>query len=261
MRRSRCAARLTVIAAAVGVLSYGYVSRATTESLPIPTTSLAHVAHHRGDHHPHKHKRRLPLREVRLVRHPDVDGDGHPDRVVLNYTQVSDAAIGQGRVTMRVDFRSGAAASVSRHVMFWTRTLSQPRLPFVGATNLDGRPGRELLLGDDQGAANVFFHVFTARHHRLVALAPPPGTDGGTANWNLGGSVGTGAQQFVCHRHSVRVVATRPAKSRRLQDQGLSHVTRTTSRWTAAGWRTTRVVHHVGTGKVASGACPGFEQF
>src|SRR6476619_3274403 len=78
------------------------------------------------------------------VARVDVNGDGTPDRVALVRRGGNRAE--HGSVTVRVKTSPTHVESARRRTFFWSGGLWQ------GAGALDGRPGRELVVGHAMGA-------------------------------------------------------------------------------------------------------------
>jgi hypothetical protein len=110
------------------------------------------------------------------VARVDVNGDGTADRVALVRRGGNRAE--HGSVTVRVKTSPTHVESARRRTFFWSGGLWQ------GAGTLDGRPGRELVVGHAMGAHAEFFWVFTWRHGRLVTLRAP----GGDPDWGVDGA-------------------------------------------------------------------------
>jgi len=151
----------------------------------------------------------------------DVNGDGVRDRVALARRGADGA--GSGSVTVRVQVGPGRVVSTTRRTFFWSGGLWQ------GAATLDGRPGRELVVGHAMGAHAEFFWVLTWRAGRLALLRAP----GGGADWGVDGAANDvlGWQRFT---------AAPPGQVRHLEGErqadGRMTGTVTTYRWTSGRW-------------------------
>jgi hypothetical protein len=102
----------------------------------------------------------------RVVARVDVDGDGRRDSVGVARPGGDTGR----RVVVRVRTGPDHIVSVRAPAEFW------PGSPWLGAAQLDGRPGAELVVAYTQGAHTDFFRALTWRAGRLVTLgAPGPG--------------------------------------------------------------------------------------
>src|SRR4051794_25507072 len=86
--------------------------------------------------------------KCRVVTHVDVNGDGHADTVAIARRGAEGAR--SGSVMVRVKTSPGRVVSASRRTSFWFGGLWQ------GAARIDGRPGRELVVGYTAGAHTLF---------------------------------------------------------------------------------------------------------
>ncbi len=158
----------------------------------------------------------------RVKAYADVDGDGTRDVVAL----ASRSAGTRRSVVVRVKTGPGRVVSVRRPAPYWPGRL------WHGVARLDGRPGREVVVGYTAGAHTLLFRALTWRAGTLTTLgAPGPGTA-----WAIDGalSVSLGWQRTagepvgtVRRRYAVRT--GNPASS---PFRG----TVTRYRWTAGGW-------------------------
>lgn len=151
----------------------------------------------------------------------DVNGDGVRDRVALARRGGDGAE--SGSVTVRVQVGPDRVVSTTRRTFFWSGGLWQ------GAATLDGRPGRELVVGHAMGAHAEYFWVLTWRRGGLAPLRAP----GGQADWGVDGAANDvlGWQRFT---------DAPPGEVRHLvgerQADGRMRGTVTTYRWTPARW-------------------------
>jgi len=151
----------------------------------------------------------------------DVNGDGVRDRVALARRGADGA--GSGSVTVRVQVGPGRVLSTTRPTFFWSGGLWQ------GAATLDGRRGRELVVGHARGAHAEFFWVLTWRHGGLALLRAP----GGQADWGVDGA----ANDVLGWQ---RLTDAPPGQVRHLvgerQPDGRMRGTVTTYQWTSGRW-------------------------
>ena len=160
----------------------------------------------------------------RVVARVDVTGDGAVDPVGVVRRGKSGAE--EGSVTVRVRKPGGHVVSATRKTEFWHGSVWQ------GAGRLDGRAGRELVVGRIQGAHAQFFTALTWRKGRLVTLdAPGRGRFWGidAAVWvSLGWQHRVGDPQGTIRKRS----AVREGEA----TQGPFRGRLTTFRWTWDGW-------------------------
>ncbi len=166
----------------------------------------------------------------RVVARVDVNGDGRRDAVGIARRGSSSA--GNGAVVVRVRTGTYRIVAARRPLDYWYGS------PWHGAASLDGRRGKELVVGHVAGAHTQFFWVLTMRAGRLVTLRAP----GGAPDWVVDGAYNVsrgwlrGADQRV--GTVVRRTADRNGTSRTF------HAVATTFRWTSGGWqRVRRTVH------------------
>lgn len=105
------------------------------------------------------------LDHCHVVARPDVTGDGERDTVAL--VRHGENGAERGSVTVRVRTAEGRVISTRRRTAYWHGALWQ------GAGLLDGRGGRDLVVGRTQGAHAQEFTVLTWRKGELVVLNAP----------------------------------------------------------------------------------------
>lgn len=105
------------------------------------------------------------IAHCRVVAHKDVDGDGRRDHV--GWVQRS-----QDVVVIRVRTGDGDLLRRRVDVRFWWGGGA-----WAGAAAVDGRRGKELLVGSTMGAHTPGYTMLTYRRGRLVVEAPPDGYD------------------------------------------------------------------------------------
>jgi hypothetical protein len=132
----------------------------------------------------------------------------------------------------------GPTRHFTTHVKAWRLgTASTSRLPWVGSKNLNGVPGREVVLGnDDSPASFVRYHVVQFDDGRLSAL-PSPSQYG----WWVGGVAALGGDGFTCRRHTVTTVDSTVHLGRhghRLHPYRTMLIRRW--QWSGTGWTLTR---------------------
>ena len=164
------------------------------------------------------------LRGCRVVARADVNGDGRRDAVGL--ARRGGGLGATGAVILRVRTAPHHVVQVRRRLESWTGS------PWAGVANLDGRRGKDLMVGRQMGAAARFYQSLTWRHGHLVLLdAPGPDRWWGTeqsatvrAGWLRRAADPAGSVR--------RRVATREGSSATSPYRGRV----TTYKWTAGGW-------------------------
>jgi hypothetical protein len=174
------------------------------------------------------------LPRCHVVTRTDVDGDGRRD-VVAIARRGADGAV-DGSATVLVRTSPSHVASATRGTFQWVGPL------WLGAAHLDGRDGRELVLGSSAGVHTRYFRVLTWRHGTLVTLRAP----GGAPTWIVdSGNAGVMGWQRTA-ADPVGLVRRRVAQT----DPATARVTGrvTTYLWSGQGWLRvrTRVVDPVG---------------
>jgi len=181
----------------------------------------------------------LARRATHLV---DVDGDARLDRVTISWAHLRDVVLGSGTAQLTVHFATGRVEAAGWRVDTWKDTRRRHSMPWLGATNLDGLPGDELLVGRDIGASNTFFKVFADDGRALRVLPPPPHSQG----WEIGGSVGTGTQVIGCPIGKVAVIDSLPHHPNRMLHRHDYLVSTTVYRWSWTHWHIVSRASHVG---------------
>jgi hypothetical protein len=116
------------------------------------------------------------VNRCRVVAHVDVDGNGTSDAVALARRGKNGGP--KGFVYVRVKTAANRIVAVRREAPYWYGPLWQ------GAAALDGRKGRDLMIGRTAGAHTQFFRALTWRGGRLTNLRAP----GGRLNWVVDGA-------------------------------------------------------------------------
>ncbi len=111
-----------------------------------------------------------------VVAHVDVDGNGTRDAVGL--TRLGRDGGPNGSLVVRVKLGAHRIVKARRQLTYWNGPV------FQGAAFLDGRKGRELVVGHTMGAHTQLFRALTWRKGRLVDLPAP----GGGLNWYIDGA-------------------------------------------------------------------------
>lgn len=190
-----------------------------------------------------------------------VDGRGGLDRITITALPgfVVTNGMGMGTIRVRVDFAGGHRfAEAVQPVSYYS--VRSPWTPWLGATNLDRRGGKEIVLGFSTGAHAQGFIAYTYRPNgELLPLRAPRRSE----SWFLNSSYGTGTSGWKCTRRGVQSRAVSPSGGRTVK------LTRIWYRIGRSGdWRRTkRVVRTVmvdaqgnppaRTGTYANFVCPG----
>ncbi len=116
------------------------------------------------------------VNRCRVVAHVDVDGNGAADAVALARRGRNGGA--KGFVRVRVKTAPHRIVTVRRDLPYWYGSAWQ------GAALLDGRKGRDLVIGHTAGAHTQFFRALTWRSGTLVDLGAP----GGGRDWVVDGA-------------------------------------------------------------------------
>lgn len=220
MRRKKLLAGLGVAAAALG-------------AAPVlaPTVASAAVQH-------------------RWVHHADVNGDGVTDRVVL--VADDDLVVRQGAGTghFTVRFELGGLDYVGErrmHVSYYYGGSNWT--PWFGATQIDHRPGKDVIVGFTSGAHTQVFHIVTL-HRGVMRTIEAPGKQ--PAQWALNSSAGTGAWGWRCTSDGVESRVVYPNR-----DLSRYHIDRSSYVRQGSDW--TRTSHFSDTVDAdANGAPPAY---
>jgi hypothetical protein len=124
-----------------------------------------------------------------------VDGKAGRDTVLITGgkdLRLDSFGMGTGHIRVRVQLANGRRIQSSRQFISYF-SVRQPWTPWVGATNLDHRGGKEILLGFSTGAHTQLFTSLTYRAGRLRPLHAP-----GSSSWMVNSSVGTGSSGWRC---------------------------------------------------------------
>jgi hypothetical protein len=158
--------------------------------------------------------------------HVDVNGDGRRDAVGI-------ATRGHGAhqiVVVRVRTARRQIDSVRYHMPFWEGS------PWQGTATLDGRPGREIVVGRTMGAHAQLYRALTWRRHGLTQLDAP----GRGGSWWIDAAVWISRGWKRPTNAPAGVVRLRHAE--RIGDyKSPFHGTVSTYRWSEGSWDRTRL--------------------
>lgn len=182
-----------------------------------------------------------------VVARVDVDGDGQRDTVGLARRGADGAK--RGAALVRVRTADGRTLSTTRRTEFWFGPLWQ------GAAALDGRPGKDLVVGRTTGAHARLFQVLAYRAGavgKAASLQPVQAPGKGTF-WYVDRAVWISAGWKTTTDDPPGVVRKRLAMRQGSASEGPFEGRVTTFRWTAAGWQrlAVRKVHDMGDLQVA----------
>lgn len=105
------------------------------------------------------------LRGCHVMARADVNGDGRRDVVAL--ARRGGRAGARGVLILRVKVGPARVVQARRRLDNWTGPA------WLGVSRLDGRRGKEIVVGRLMGAAASFYQAITWRHGRLVLLDAP----------------------------------------------------------------------------------------
>ena len=163
-----------------------------------------------------------------VVSSADVDGDGKADSVGVVFKKPTDA--GPGSITVRLRTATGVQSATTGKDVYW------PLKPFFGVAAVDGRPGKEIVVGDDIGAHAEQFRVVTYRKGDLVTLASPPGS-GLTrpSRWGIDSSLRfhVGFKRTVSKKGVVSIIRKEAVSNNAFTR---ASGTKTTWVWKSGGW-------------------------
>jgi hypothetical protein len=135
-----------------------------------------------------------------------VDGAHGKDRITLTALKgftLTDG-MGSGQVKVRVRFAGGTRfAEVWQDVSYIS--VRTPWTPWLGATNLDRLPGKEIVIGFSTGAHAQLFAAFTYGGGQLIERQAPGGGE-----WFVNSSVGTGSTGWRCTRRGIQQRSVSP---------------------------------------------------
>lgn len=108
------------------------------------------------------------MQGCKVVATADIDGDGRTDQVGILARDITKQS--GGTITVRVRTATGKTLQTTGGDVSWYYQ------PFHGVADVDGRTGKEIVVGDLTGAHSFQWRVVTYRNGRLVTLAPPAGS-------------------------------------------------------------------------------------
>lgn len=165
----------------------------------------------------------VDIARCHVVARVDVNGDGARDTVGLA-RRGNDGAL-HGAVIVRVQTSARKVVAVRRKTIGWSGKVWQ------GAASLDGRPGKELVLGWTAGAHALFFTALTWRHGELVNLRAP-----GDSHWGIDGSVSSVVGWLKRPGEPAGVIRSRVAERKLNPSTSRFEGTVTTFKWSRNGW-------------------------
>ncbi|MDX6301196.1 MAG: hypothetical protein QOF53_2410 [Nocardioidaceae bacterium] len=157
-----------------------------------------------------------------------VDGRAGRDAVVIvggKDLALDSFGSGLGHISIRVHLANRRRIASSRQVLGYL-SVRHPWTPWLGATNLNHRGGKELLLGFSTGAHTQSFTVLTYRGGRLRGLRAPAGT-----SWVVNSSFGTGSFGWRCTSAGVESRSVFPGGG-----SPTYRIVRNHYSWRAGGW-------------------------
>jgi hypothetical protein len=165
-----------------------------------------------------------------VVARVDVDGDAQRDTVGI--ARRGEEGAERGAVLVRVRLASGRTLSTTRRTEFWFGPLWQ------GAAALDGRAGKELVVGRTTGAHAQIFQALAYRTGRLgkaqwLELLPAPGKG---RYWYIDRAVWISAGWKKVAGEPAGVIHKRIAMRRGDATRSPFDGTATKYRWTRDGW-------------------------
>jgi hypothetical protein len=166
----------------------------------------------------------------RVVARVDVDGNGTRDAVGV--TRLGKDMAPHGTVVVRV--KTGAHRIIKAR-----RTLPQWGGPvWQGSAFVDGRKGRELVVGHSVGAHSLFFRVLTWRSGKLIDLRAP----GGGLDWYVDGAYNVAAGYL--HRAGTPAGTLLQRYADRYDGGSTFQGTVTRYVWAAGRWKQTSEVSY-----------------
>jgi hypothetical protein len=155
------------------------------------------------------------LRGCRVLARADINGDGHRDAVAM--------ARRAAAVVVRVKTGPGEVVQTRRRLRSWTGS------PWAGVARLDGRPGKEVLLGRLAVRHARYYQVVTWRRGRLQVLDAP----GRARWWRVASSARVQAGWLHRPASPAGTIRQRVATKSGGAYQGRIR----TYRWSSSGWR------------------------
>lgn len=181
-----------------------------------------------------------------------VDGIGRADRITMTggHDLRTSKVGGTGHFLLRVHLAGSSNLLSSRQRVDYYYSSRKPWTPWYGASDLDRRPGKELLVGFTSGAHTQIYTALTDRGGSLVKLKAPG--NGKYSFWGVNSSYGTGSEGWKCTTAGVESRSVYP-NSRHTR----FHIARDRYVFRAGSWvRTHRVARTVDAD--ASGSPPKY---
>jgi hypothetical protein len=194
-----------------------------------------------------------------------IDGRGGKDRITITAQPgfTLDNGWGMGQVLLHVDFAGGRGfAETWQDVSYYS--VRKPWTPWLGATDLDRRGGKEILLGFSTGAHAQSFIAYAYRSDgELLTFRAPHRSE----SWLVNSSYGTGTSGWKCTRQGVQARAVTGGGGPTAKVRLISYAMGRNGEWR----RTKRVVRTVkvdangglpaSTATYAAFACPGLPRW
>lgn len=190
-----------------------------------------------------------------------VDGRGGIDRITITARPgfTLERGWGRGQVLLHVDFAGDRGFAEAWHDVSYY-SVRQPWTPWLGATNLDRRGGKEIVLGFSTGAHTQGFIAYAYRPDGELHTLRAPHRN---ASWLVNSSYGTGTSGWRCTRRGVQARAVSASGGRTVKLKLLSYAIGRNGEWrrTERAVRTVKVDSNGNppayTAKFARFACAG----
>lgn len=160
----------------------------------------------------------------RVVARADVNGDGKRD--AIGVARVGSNGDPKGAVIVRVKTGPGKIASVRRQAPYWYGPIWQ------GVADLDGKKGKEIVVGHSAGAHAQHYRSLTWRKGKLVNLKAPGTSD----YWLIDGAVWISAGWLQRPSDPAGTIRQRFAVRTGDATRSAFKGTVTTYRWKPGGW-------------------------
>ncbi|QGN33310.1 hypothetical protein [Microlunatus sp. Gsoil 973] len=185
----------------------------------------------------------------KIVAHVDVTGDGRPDSVGIVRQRTDGDVV--TRYQVRIRTAGGKLLHKTDKSAAWIGPL------YRGAAKIDGRRGKELVVGHVLGAHTAFYRVYRYHNGKLVLLKSPklPKKVSATTldrSWAVDSAVAS-FEGIRRTRHNGHVVLTNTFGSRDPSARVYSGW-KLKYRWEAGHWKSTSVVKRTFTNKQAAKA-------
>lgn len=156
-----------------------------------------------------------------VVSRADVDGDGRADTTTITQAK------GGLAYTVRTTTAAGASATARVKGLWHPETA-----PFVGAPQMDGVKGAELVVRVGSGAHTQYFNVFSWRRGALVAQKDPSGSTEWVTDGALSSSMGYTLRTVKGIKQLTQISLGRDSWDKNATFSG----TRTVARWQNGRW-------------------------